>query len=134
MSQDNQISAYLSSFDDSSALAEGAKIIKDLQGKIAERRTYHHLLYWGPHKGVFMYIGLVGFCELVVFSDLVSAFLFLPLIVLPFVVTMARRQFPYIVIEPFKLSTFDQVMTAVVSVAFVLVILPTVVAWLSNAE
>lgn len=133
-SRENQVSVSLSAFDDPSLLAEGAEIVRALTVKIAARRTYHHVLYWGPHRGLFMYMGIVFICELFLFSDRVSAIILLPLIMLPFAVMAARRRFPYIVLEPFKLATFDQVLTVVVPAVFTLVLLPVVITWLSGAD
>ncbi|MCY0986532.1 hypothetical protein OV203_05345 [Nannocystis sp. ILAH1] len=133
-SRENQLSVSLSAFDDPSSLSEGAKIVQGLTVRIASRRTYHHVLYWGPHRGLLAYMGIVFICELFLLSDRVSAVILLPLLMLPFAVMAARRRFPYIVFEPFKLATFDQVLTVVVPAVFTLVLLPVVITWLSGAD
>jgi hypothetical protein len=131
---ENELEVRLSAFDDPRSLDKASKILKDTINKVANGRTYHHFLYWDQPRGIFAWLAIMLVCMFLVTSDQVSATLLLLPLGLPLGVTAARRRYPYIVFEPLKLATFDQILAIVIPVVFSILISPYIIDWLAGSS
>jgi hypothetical protein len=126
----SQIEVRLTVFDDPKLLNEAAKISREVTERIAHKRTFNYLLYWNFLVGLFVWAVLTIACMAFVESN---PLLWLPPLGVPLAVVAARRRYPYIIFEPFKLGTFDHVLGFVVGIGVSLIVLPRLIAWFAGS-